>query len=219
MENSSQNKQGPPGPVTLSFRGTVIRSPVDGAGPGKSTTAPQTLRTISCPTASVCYAGGDGGVLLGTRDAGRTWERQAQSSLGALRGTTFGPLTISCPAVRVCYTPLGGNCNTSQPSSVLLGTSDGGRTWTRKPSPPACLGPAFACPSVTTCYDVRPFPAPQGVVLRTTNGAKSWDVRSSWQYRGGRGAVSLVCPSSAVRPCATRVRCSETRPTTPISSP
>lgn len=167
---------------------------VDGAGLGKSVTVPRTLRTISCPTASVCYAGGDGGVLLATRDAGRPWEWQARGLLGALSGTTFGPLTISCPAARICYAPLGGNCDTSRPSSVLLSASNGGRTWTRKPSPPACLEPAFACPSVTTCYDVRPFPSPEGVVLRTTNGGRSWDVRSRWQGRDGKGPAGLVCP-------------------------
>jgi photosystem II stability/assembly factor-like uncharacterized protein len=36
----------------------------------------QPLWAISCPSVTICYAGGDQGTILTTHDVGRTWQPQ-----------------------------------------------------------------------------------------------------------------------------------------------
>jgi hypothetical protein len=83
-------------------------------------------------------------------------------------------------------------CGDSSPRPVLS-TTDGGSTWTSKTPPPACIGPAFACPRVTTCYasiGISPQPVE---FFRTTDGGSSWQVRGTIA-----SAHSLTCPSTTV---------------------
>src|SRR5947209_386171 len=46
------------------------------AGSAAGATPGQTLLTIACPGVTVCYAGGDNGTILATRDGGASWQAQ-----------------------------------------------------------------------------------------------------------------------------------------------
>ena len=72
------------------------------------------LGSIVCPGVSVCYVVGStqrdtpaDGIILSTKDGGRTWAKQKLA---------VGP-SLSCPSVSVCY------------AGVRYRTTDGGATW------------------------------------------------------------------------------------------
>jgi photosystem II stability/assembly factor-like uncharacterized protein len=95
------------------------------------------LSSVSCPSASACYAVGRGGVIMRSADSGASWTRSgadaAASNLSTRRGslagggTTIGSLDLastSCPTATACVAvgALG----------AILTTGDAGSSWSAR---------------------------------------------------------------------------------------
>lgn len=110
--------------------------------------------SLTCPSATTCYAEGPGSVRPGsvevTRDGGKTWQP------APTKGET--PISnVACSSSGECAfleAPLSGE-------PVLLETADAGKTWASRPGPPGLSGGsigsvALSCPSASTCTVVGP---------------------------------------------------------------
>jgi photosystem II stability/assembly factor-like uncharacterized protein len=170
---------------------------------------------IACPSVQACYAVGiietEGtspppGVsndVVATRDGGHTWQTVFTSNMARIRSGACraGRLdcvyvgNISCPTVSICFAPGLGpppKDGTRPTSSVLLTTTNGGRSWRQHAIHVLSNSAAIACPAVTTCYMVGPVNAV------TTDGGVTWRTRPG----GPPGFVSMItCP--AVQVCYT----------------
>jgi photosystem II stability/assembly factor-like uncharacterized protein len=134
------------------------------------------LRSVSCPTASQCWAAGDNGAIVATSDGGDTWTTQATG------GGAFN--AIFCPNASNCYA-VGAR-------ATIKVTTNGGSTWVTEPSGQV-TNPnlnAIACTSASTCV----AGGANGTILQTTNTGASWASQVS-------GAVTqingIACPSSS----------------------
>ncbi len=87
----------------------------------------------------------------------------------------------ACPSVSVCYAV--GN------SGVILGSTDGGATWSGQSSGVTSALNAVACPSAATCYAV----GDGGVIRMTNTGGASWVSSSSGITTN---LESVTCPTS-----------------------
>lgn len=152
-----------------------------------------------------------GGDLPKVNRAFASWHGEA-AHIVALSG--YELQSVACPSVTTCYAvgatppaPGGGLAN-----SVVIATVDGGATWTIKQRPQGRKYIAIACPSVQRCYVVglvfkpshRPGPVvtSSGIVLRSTDGAASWQTLS---LRSVSLAPSSVSPVGIA--CATITTC------------
>jgi photosystem II stability/assembly factor-like uncharacterized protein len=140
------------------------------------TSAP--LTRIKCPSPSTCFAvGNEGfyasrggpypGLILRTTDAGRTWAKRYDTSLGGIQD-------ISCPTVSTCFASVG---------DAILSTTDGGGSWTQK----ALNDPTFAlsgidCPTTTVCFAVGGMQNNTALIVSTTNGWATWREISSGPF-------------------------------------
>lgn len=124
---------------------------------------------VTCPSIDVCVAVGQNtirhgseqvGVIAMTRDGGTTWRRREVPG----GYTNFGG--VDCPAIGVCeavgYGP-----------NAILGTVDGGRTWTPQ-GPDTAFLRAISCPTQSTCVAVGETDAGRGAIYRTTSGGRTW---------------------------------------------
>ena len=75
---------------------------------------------VNTPNAKVLWRFGAGGLILHSRDAGKTWESQGSPSQESF-------LSASAPSENICW--VGGS------NGVLLRTTNGGEKWERIPSP------------------------------------------------------------------------------------
>jgi photosystem II stability/assembly factor-like uncharacterized protein len=147
------------------------------------------LEAIACPSVQTCYVTGSPGLVITTRDGGRTWDDRhspASSSNLELSG-------IACPGDMVCYT-VGTGCRGGASGcligdfiGVVLTTRNGGRTWQRYEStrtvlttgslcgssgvcPAGVTLDAIACASLRACRVVGEY----GMILTTTDAGKTW---------------------------------------------
>jgi photosystem II stability/assembly factor-like uncharacterized protein len=100
----------------------------------------QSLLGVACPSTRICYAVGDGGTIVVTRNGGYTWSRLISPTGQSLNG-------VACAGTRICYAVGDGG--------TIVATRDASRTWSRLISPPrshALRG--IACPSTRICYAV-----------------------------------------------------------------
>jgi photosystem II stability/assembly factor-like uncharacterized protein len=128
--------------------GGIVTTTDDAGGTWKTAPIPSTAGltdfSISCPSASVCYAGGTNfagaTVLLVTRDGGIHW------SAGQLPAGQI-VTSIGCGSVNDCIAV--GSDIPSRPQSSVLVTTDGGTSWVSLSSPAAgftsvrCLNDRF----------------------------------------------------------------------------
>ncbi len=126
------------------------------------------LNAISCPTRRDCFAAGNHGMILRTRNAGRKW----RSLLNPATGTGRALVAVRCPVPSVCAVVA--------PPNQILRTVDGGGTWRTisftLPAGIKSLG-AIACPTRPVCYVLgRPqnFVNHASAIFKTANGGKSW---------------------------------------------
>ncbi len=140
------------------------------------------LGGVACPSAKICEAvgySGSAGVILRTTNSGSSWSAQPlPARVGGLSG-------IACTSVNVCEA-VGGytNSHTFQANGVVLGTTNGGKTWRRQAIPPGTKDlAAVTCPAAGDClavgfgftdYNLLDY----GVVLGTTDGGRTWEVDS-----------------------------------------
>jgi hypothetical protein len=164
-------------------RHSDIRSTTDGGASWKIQVAPDSknilrLSGIACPSASTCYVVGthfmNGGLILATFDAGRTWTYQASSQ----------PLPhfvdISCPSTNTCFASGRGE---------IVTTTNSGSAWTVLSRPHEH---AISCPTTSVCYAAADtFPTKD---LVTTDGWKTWRVGT---FAPQSEVVSAIaCPST-----------------------
>ncbi len=168
---------------------------------------------LSCPSATVCYAGGYN--VIGRSTGGA--KRWLISHVG---GAACSPLAcyefhaIACPTQRICFAGAsyyhGGVYH-----AVAVTTQDGFRTWKRHlipglgavaggPGPGAnhVLTPgmgALSCPTPTTCIAL----GRAGTTARTTDGGKSWRVVN---LPGASPLTAIACPSASTCYAAGRLR-------------
>lgn len=150
--------------------------------------ASKSLTYISCPSTTVCYATGEyAGRVLVTRDGGHTWSSTK---------VPFRPVSLSCPTVDVCYSPIDASLINSPPLGVAVST-DGGKTWPLHPLGLKGQLWQIACVAVSTCSMIAFTGSDLGtpLFLRTTTGGSGWQRESfpaGIYFRGG----SLACPTA-----------------------
>jgi photosystem II stability/assembly factor-like uncharacterized protein len=135
------------------------------ANPGKG------FVVVACPSASVCFAGGEKGAMRVSRNAGKTWT----SLKTPLAGKHYTIRQLTCASATVCYAgAIGPSEPPPHPESyvgALLSTSDGGKTWRRTNTDPYPL--AIGCRTTTDCFAllVGTYNAKD---LVTHDGGKTW---------------------------------------------
>lgn len=143
----------------------------------------QMLWAVACTSKAVCYAGGDGGVIVATTNGGATWVVQPT-------GTTRSFSGIACPTRLECHAVAGEPNQLDQ--GVILATKNGGRSWvTQQYGHNSISLFDIACPTRTACYAV----GAQGTILVTTNGGRSWKSRRSGTKQDLNG---ISCPTSRI---------------------
>lgn len=147
----------------------------DGGGSWQTSGTEQSVSEVlalDCPTASQCYVVGGPAplesVIARTPDAGVTWQVVTTTQ-------AIGLTDIDCPTVDVCYATGvdGGGSETSV--GILLVTTDGGRTWTRRTDSSAPYIEEVRCTQANSC-----FVAIGGLGWwRTTDGGQTWATSSA----------------------------------------
>lgn len=139
-----------------------------------------TLDALSCPTTSLCVAGGPG-VLVRSSDAGVTW------TVAAPPTTDMTILGMSCSSSSLC-TAVGVTPGVDAPDPGAIVTSlDGGVTWTAVAVPGLQALGSVSCPSTTYCVAVG-----QQIEV-SLDGAKTWNPKA---VAGGTGLLRSVACSS-----------------------
>jgi hypothetical protein len=143
------------------------------------------VQSISCVSASICWAAGQGAEALPglaeTTDGGRTWMNMTPATWSSAQRW---PNAIDCLSATTCW--IAGQNNVGSIGDPWLAkTSDGGATWstfTELPGSDATsLSTAYqlyglSCTSATTCIAVggsNRAPS-EASVLATRNGGRSW---------------------------------------------
>lgn len=133
------------------------------------------LLGVSCPTATQCWAVGQGGTILATGDGGTTWVPEtsgtgqnldAVSFVGSQDGWAVGA------------------------GGLILVTTDGGTTWTAQASGTTANLLAVTMVSGTTGWAV----GAGGTILHTTDGGVTWSAQTSGTTRSinAVGAASTL---------------------------
>jgi len=150
----------------------------------------------------VALAGACGAATPSTATTGHstTWKSRT------LPKTVEGLDAVSCPT--------GGDCwavgSTSTGGGAIVGSTDGGSTWTSEASPGATTASpnstkviAFggvSCPTSTDCWVVGATTANTGAVIATADGGHTWraqNVPTSDDGRSLYGLKSVSCPTSS----------------------
>jgi hypothetical protein len=154
-----------------------------------------TLSSVSCPTATVCYAISniydEGTALFKSTNAATTWARLSiirgsTTTTKLLRSSYFD--AISCPTSASCTIVGSGGGHL-----LIIDTNNGGDRWRWTLEPPDRLlayagwSPDVSCANAATCVI-----ADGRFALRTTNGGVTW--RTSSIPRGYLRALS--CPTA-----------------------
>lgn len=170
------------------------------------------LYGITCPTATNCFAVGDGGTVVAT--TGGSWTALTSGTTKALR-------SISCINSTTCYA--------AGDNGAILKTTDSGTTWTSQNSGTtgnlkkiACFAPDtcyaitdhisgvlktidgcttwttikviddlrdLTCPDINTCFTID-----KNTIYKTADGGTNWQSYPiSLGYSGSRGLVVIIC--------------------------
>ena len=202
------------GPLYTDTTGTsasAIEITKDGGATWSLQNAPlggQPLTSVNCPTTTFCVAGGGGGSLIRTTDAGATWTVDPFFAGVGISG-------ISCVPVRrspiTCLAALYDNSG----NDVLANTAaDTNGTWgyTAQPSSNhafltaiSCVGTRF---SAVACFAVGGFdssnPGNAADVVMTANGGRTWNSQvSNYTPPAGQPAPAGVGLDAVT--CSTRI--------------
>jgi photosystem II stability/assembly factor-like uncharacterized protein len=171
----------PAGPESASPTGTVVWTDDGGSTWTTSVSSPALWGTgsLSCPSATVCYAGGSQRGVAVSTDGGQTWTQLDTPSVVG---------EVSCPTVSTCF---------GLSDYDMVGTTDGGSSWNALALPSLYLPISeLTCPTTTTCIAVSTY---AGYIFQTSDGAASWQQESApvadLSYTSLQGQIS--CPSSA----------------------
>jgi photosystem II stability/assembly factor-like uncharacterized protein len=154
----------------------------------------QTLLTVSCPSVSDCYAGGNNATILATRDGGATWQPQSWQPSEYVKAVS--PVAaIACATVDNCFGYADTPCDALGDRQPLGHTTNGGSSWLSA-SIPGC-GSSIACPTATTCYTtVNPVGGGFLQFVRTTDSGRSWQKQA--KVDSNRLKESLACPAPTI---------------------
>jgi photosystem II stability/assembly factor-like uncharacterized protein len=147
------------------------------------------LYGLDCPAANTCYGVGadfdhDDAMIVGTRDAGATWESQQ------LPTQAYPLRSVACVSIAMCWA----SGLTPADTPDMFATVDGGSTWAAQEMPGAVLtdAPRPACTDQQTCTAVS-----GGLALSTDDGGQTGD--------GTELPATVSAPQSLS--CPTRRRC------------
>ena len=152
----------------------------------------RTLKTVECPSSTVCLGFDATGAPVRTADGGATWTVVSSS------GLTAPVSALHCASVTHCVA-VGSGPPTSQPSlqtSFIWTTDDGGTTWVQRLSQPPSNGEVLrqvSCASTTFCVATDG----RSVVLQSTDGGVQW-AASSVSGQPILGGLSCVAPATCV---------------------
>lgn len=148
------------------------------------------FRSVSCPSATVCFATGSafglGADIFATSNGGVSWLQVFTQG-----GTFADPaelLDIACTSMSICYA-LDNHRSTGIVSVVK--TVDGGATWSSVPLPFHNYLQAVSCPDASNCFVVYG----DGGFLKTTDGFASVSPLIQVTPNGFTG---ISCPTSAL---------------------
>ncbi len=146
---------------------------------------------LSCPAATVCLVAGPNGEILRTDDAGVHW----QSLHNPLSGTSLPLNGIDCPTSVFCIAAGSGclhpGCVGPNGSSVIVRTTDGGRTWreTMMRQSGSLILNAVDCPETRECF-VTGSP---GEVFVTRDGGTTWQELDSVKQNTDADLTAISC--------------------------
>ena len=152
--------------------GMALRT-VNGGSTWSAQTLPssvQDLSGVACPTAGVCVSVGQNavdagsrevGVLVTTSNGGHTWKRRhIPAGFTDLMG-------VACPTALVCEAAGLG-------PTAIIGTTDGGATWTTQPIPGSMFMEGVSCPRPQRCEAVGQDSNGDFAAFGTADGGQTW---------------------------------------------
>lgn len=149
---------------------------------------PLGIFSLSCPTTTTCYGTGEQGLVLKTTD-GETWEEPTPYTRRALHA-------IACPTATTCFAA--GDYGT------VLVTANAGVQWVRHSTGTNGDIVSLACPAVDVCLAEEEGPGPDNganhVVLRTTDGGRSWAQEAGVQAFGLSCFTQTFCVAAGTPP-------------------
>jgi hypothetical protein len=202
--------------LTLSAkRWTNIRATLP-TGAVASQFTPAALESVSCPSATACFAGGNYANARGYQPmllawAGKKWTAtEAPLPRGANSNPDASVSGISCPSPQWC-TAVGQYDAGQDQYGLILQRSKGKWTASRAPVPPGAdaIGglTAVSCPTVKLCFaggwDRTDDGAVQQMLLLTWRKGKWADVKLALP----RNAVASLYPETDAVACPTATRC------------
>lgn len=164
-----------------------------------------TFNSISCVSASVCWAAGTdktgSGAVAESTDGGKTWTLKTPAFL-ADSGGTRTPNSIDCVSATTCWL-----AGVSQPTSQgpeVDETTNGGATWTSFSNLPTIprYDPdgtytldGISCTSALACVVVGGLTYYDGKaqVIATTDGGATWSLSSDPTLAGLQSLFSVAC--------------------------
>ena len=167
------------------------------------------LSAVSCPTSTECFAGGGNDMTTVTpavfesTDGGSTWQLLAlpvsPNSVGEISALDC-PTATACTAVGTLYDPSSG-----KNSLLLVGTTDGGATWTPESAPSSLTSLQYeyfstvSCATDTQCWIAGSGSSTPGtvspLVIDTSNGGATWNAETV-STADASGFSSLSCPTT-----------------------
>ena len=185
--------------------GGVIARTVDG---GKHWTVQhrdgdRQLHGISCPSTTRCYVIGSYypgpgrrgiGTIFRTQNGGLTWQ-QSPAPFQSL------PIEVACPGLTTCFIP----ATSADDRTIVLTTSDGGTTWSKRQIAlqPSGHSGTIACPTPQVCNVYGHHGTGTGV-MRTRDAGRSWrllpgtDMPARIGNHNYADRASVACPSTRV---------------------
>jgi len=181
--------------------GTILNT-TDGGTTWNTQTLPSgalVLSNFACPSSTTCEAVGaigDGGPadLFGTANGGTTWTDQ-----GSFASYNWNiSETMACSSPSICVVAGTNYSATNGPSmATIMGTTDGGTTWTTQTVPASITGISdLVCGSATACAATATNSSAHGAILGTTNDGSTWTTQTT--FSGLTGFTNIVCASTSV---------------------
>jgi len=162
--------------VGFGGNGMALRT-VNGGSTWSAQTLPpsvQDLSGVACPTVRVCVSVGQNAVDAGSREVGvvattpnggHTWKRRhIPAGFTDLAG-------VACPTALVCEA-------VGQGPTAVIGTTDGGVTWTTQPIPGSMFIVGVSCPRPQRCEAVGQDSNGDFAAFGTVDAGQTWTQQS-----------------------------------------
>lgn len=178
------------------------------------------LRGITCPTSHSCIAVGESGHDLTTQNTGANWQSRESGYPGTVHGVACltrkscvavagdfdrGAILISTNAGATWHVvsastgldsiacPTSTTCLAVGWDGIIVGSVDGGATWSNRFSGGQHTLYGIACPTHRICLAV----GSEGIILRSSDGGATWHSLIS-DLLPGDVLTSLTCPTTNI---------------------